>query len=325
MRQYKIIKNVDHAQIGHLYEHIFCNALEEFCKNKGLYAYLDYNVTARAFFFGLVEISFDMYSPRAEAEKDNIVSFEPTFTKDAINCALIQIMAEKHADIKAIDVDIVMEKLAQYQATPWRSFSALGVQDAARHKRSRAGLELKRRSSRQFMTLRADVMIDMAFANKDKKRYWPLFYVVASMLIANLEDNIPVKLRCYSSTNFRKYSSKSLKETALFTVDRRQATGLTTEITVTQELVSGMLEQGCIERLADWLQQVTYEIPYASPNWQVLYDASALIVSDAGWHEIGTQQNIEDVLRRMTIHFSLGTTRDYLAIASLFENSKGRS
>jgi hypothetical protein len=258
-----------------------------------------------------------LYTPEAESQEEAIRAFEPELSDDTINGALIQILAEKHVDIKSIDRAVVLHKLREYQSTPWRSFNDMDVKDAANHKRTRRGLELMPRDRRHFMILRQDITLDATFANRDKLTYWPLFFVVSSFLIKNLQEDIPSQLYCYSYDDFGRYSPQSVKETNLYKVDKRQTSTVTSEVYVAQNFVKRMLADGCMAKLADFLQSTDSSAPYSSPNAEELYRKAAILIGAAGWCRIGNEENIKHTLKHMSISFSLGKTKDSLDLASL--------
>lgn len=317
MKRLKLMKPVDHAQLGHLYEHLFCTGLVENFRGKGLYAYLDYFISARAYYCGIVEVNLELYTAGAKSLADAIPLLEPDFTDNAVNGALIQILAEKRAVVKHLDPQIVLKKLRQYQATPWQPFDDLAVRNAADHKKSRRGLELVKRNDRHFMILRQDIILDTSFANRDKLTYWPLFYVLSTFLNKNLQEDIPDNLYCYTYDDFGRYLPQLVKETNLYRVDKRQASKLTDEIEVTKDLVEKMINDGCLARLASFLQSTSSSVSFSSPDSEELYQRAALLIGAAGWRQVGSEENIRDTMEHMSITFSLSKTKESLNLAEV--------
>jgi hypothetical protein len=317
MQRIKLMKPVDHAQLGHLYEHLFCTSLVDYLREKGLYAYLDYFISARAYYCGIVEVNLELYTAEAKKVADAVPALEPDFTDDAVSGALIQILAEKRADVQHADLQIVLKKLRQYQATPWQPFDDLAIRNAADHKKSRRGLELTSRNHRHFMILRQDITLDTDFANRDKLTYWPLFYVLSTFLNKNLQEDIPGNLYCYTYDDFGRYSPQLVKETNLYRVDKRQASKLTCEVEVARDLVKKMIEGDCTAKLANFLQSTSSSVPFLSPDSEELYRRAAILIGAAGWRRIGSEENISNTLKHMSITFSLGKTNDKLNLAEL--------
>lgn len=317
MKRFHLIKHADHVQIAHLYEHLFCDAVYEYFRQQKLYAYLDYDLNARTYYSGMVELRLALFSQEAQQAADGIRSLEPAMTKDAINGSLIQILAEHRADIRTLDTSIVLSKLAMYQKTPWRDYDDLVVENAADHSRRHKGLTFKRRSDKQFLILRQDIELDREFGNGNKRLYWPGFFALCSFLTLNLQDILVNGTFCYSFDTFGSYTNRGAKESNLYRVDKRQSTKLGDEIDMTKEFITEILGNGTFERFAQSIRSADSSQLGMAPNPDGLYRSTAMLVGGKGWQSIGTDKNLRDVLKHTSFSFRLGSSRGCFKVADL--------
>jgi hypothetical protein len=77
-----------------------------------------------------------------------------------------------------------------------------------------------------------------------------------------------------------------------------------------------------MQRISSFLTKSTYVLPSGAPNEIGLFEASGIIVGAAGWHQIGTEENIRAVLKHTTLQLTYGKKKQSLALVLLLENKK---
>lgn len=71
-----IVKQSKCIQLGHLYEHIFCDHLETFLHNQGVFQYVDYTLSGKTYHGGLIYIEVVFYNEHSAQYIDTINNLE---------------------------------------------------------------------------------------------------------------------------------------------------------------------------------------------------------------------------------------------------------
>lgn len=306
MKQLVLIKPTKNIQLGHLYEHLFCMSLVELFREHKLYSYLDYHFEGMTFFKGYIRIEVTLFTDVALKLEKDIVALDPEMSEDTVDGALIQILAEKYADVEYRDQTSVFNQLRELQGQPWQEIEDVTALNTSTIRRTQTGLRLKSRSETMFRILHQDLVLDTDYANKDPQTAWPLFAVVADVLAANLREAITDNFYCFSYEDTAVYSPSAVKETNRYITDRRQAEKLSDELSFSRELVHTMLTDGFVEKLSRFLLNASYELPRLAPNNTSIFERTGTLVGAKGWHEIGTEENIQQILSHTTIRYRLG-------------------
>ena len=309
MKHIIIIKPVSHIQIGHLYEHLYCNQLAEHFRNKGLFAYVDYTIDAKTYYDGYVRIEIHLYTSLALANEDDIYSLTINLDEDLISGGLLQIMAEKYVDFWSIDRVYIMKVLTEYNALPWSSLDTVSVISFKSKRKTVKGLELSPRATRNYLNLTQKIVFDTNSTSLDKNDTSALFVVIANALRANLQEEITNNSFCYSVSDSFTRKGKLLIDSNIYRVDKRQATMLTHEKETASNLLLLMKKHQFVDRLCDFLQTTDVHMLFGSPNDEEVSDKVSVLVGKTGWQKIGTKNNIIEVINHCRIEFTLGNTK----------------
>lgn len=309
MKHFIFIKPVTHVQIGHIYEHIYCHQLTQFFREKGLFAFVDYSVDGKTYYDGYVRIEVILYSSEALALENAIDTFTPVLDDDVINGAIIQIMAEKQADIQFIDIDVVRTSLQRILNSSWQPIEDLEVVNTKTLHKTHKGLRFIDVPSRNFMYLTQKIELNAQSAGLDFEIFAPLFVVVANAIRQNLQEIIATTSFCYSVDEKFNQTKQVLSDSNRYRIDKRQATALSTEIEYTKQLLDDITRNGFVERLSEYLQTAESGVQFGLPDDNEISKKIHRVVGQAGWRAIGTEDNITKILQHISISFTLGSSK----------------
>lgn len=319
MKQLTLIKPTAHIQIGHLYEHLYCIALQEFFRRHHLYAYLDYSIDAKTFDDGYIQLEVDLYTERAGELEQAIYSLPLSLTPDEIDGALLQISAEKEVDIKYLDTNIVDRALLDLHRLPWSERSDTLVSTFAWQTKTEEGLGYDSAHSSGYDSLVQSIRFTMT--NDDPAYSLALFAVISQVIATNLREVIANHCYCYSQSDSFSLEGYGAEERNIYRIDKRQADRLTNEIEVTSSFIRGAFNNRFINKLVTFLEQASAE-PFMAPDPDDILSKTGVKMSLEDWHRFGTVENIHAIIRKMSITFSLGDTVQSIGLAELLERKE---
>jgi hypothetical protein len=315
MKRITLIKTAAEIQVAHLYEHLYCEAIRALFNESNLFYYLDYSCRGTTYDSGLVHIEVDAYTPDAEQilEKTNklILSFNTT----DLERVLAQIVAEEKHYVYGDDVSKVQKALETIQNSPWQTLESLTILDVHKLRRSRKSLWMTDKPAK-IKTLSCDLVLDVDFAQKNRHLI-PIFDVVAYIIQENLARELTSHAGYYREDNPSTYTNKTAKVSQKLTAWARAIPKLTDERQITEVLVTRLFDAGIVQRISSFLMQSTYALTFEAPNETSLFEASGILVGAAGWHQIGTEENIREVLQHTTLQLVYGKEKQGFSLAAL--------
>ncbi|HWT39685.1 MAG TPA: hypothetical protein VN081_00170 [Dongiaceae bacterium] len=324
MKRFVYIKPVRHVQIGHVYEHLYYYRLVQAFREQGLFAYVDYSIDARTYYDGYVYLEVFLYNSRAQRVADLIKTIHITPDEDHINGALLQIMAEKHANIATIDDKVLLDTLQEYDISPWLPLEDLSVESFKPTRKTHRGLSFSNRSTRQFATMTQRIQLDTSSVSLDRNIAKALFIVVANTLRQNLQDAIAESSFCYSVDDTFTMKRGALVDINTYRIDKRQATELTTEAETAQEFITEVEKYNLIQSIVDFLGSASIDKHLSMPSEQEVMDKVGIVVGEKGWHAISTRQDIQQLLRHTTIEFRLGKMKQTIRFSTLLTDTNAK-
>ena len=314
MQRLVIIKTSNNPDLAHVYEHLFCYAIEKYLINHRLISYIDYFYDARTYLDGLIHISLHLYSKDAVAHADHIVRLDPSFDEDTVNIALLEIMAEKQMEVSG-DIAELMRLLKELHKSPWLPIDEVGVLDVRSNKLSPRAIKLHSVPADNFKMMKCEITL----SNKELKRplnyVQPLFSVLAEAISNNLTDMLARDYAYFGYDVTDSYDSHAMSYTKYYRVHQEQIDGLSTEAEDCEAMMATLLSNGLIKKTHAYLTRANFSLPLEAPDALAFYEKSGLLVGGQGWRDIATTENIEIVLQSMSISLSLGRTRKPIKIA----------
>ncbi len=306
MKKLLLIKLTKNVQLGHLYEHLFCIALVRLFREHKLYAYLDYYLEGVTFYKGYIRIEITLFTDGAVKLIPKIESLRVDMSDENVNGALIQVLAEKMADVSILNKKTTDRLLKELDEQPWITGSELSSVNVREVRTSHAGFRLEDRAVNMFRTLTQELVLGTSLVHTAPETYMPLFAVVADVLGANLREALPDHYFSFTYDDDATYTKQVAIERNFYRVDRRQTDALTDEAEFAREFARTMINDGLIAKLASFLQNANYTVAFAAPNDQSIYERTGYLVGSEGWKVVGTEQNVRAVLEHITVRYRLG-------------------
>ncbi len=320
MKRITLIKTAAEIQVAHIYEHLYCEAIRTLFKESNLFYYLDYSCRGTTYDNGLVHIEIDAYNPDAEKMLEKTRELILSFNKADLERALAQIVAEGKHYVQGSDVSTVQKALEAIQSNPWQTLESLELLDVQKLRRSRRTLWMTDKPAK-IKTLHCDFILDVGLAQKNRHLI-PIFDVVAYIVQENLARELTKQAGYYREDNPSTYTNKTAKVSQKLTAWTRVIPELTNERQITKVFITHLLDAGIVQRINNFLAQGSYTLPFEAPNEISLFEASNILVGAAGWHQIGTEEGIREVLQHTSIQLTYGKEKQTFALAPLLHNKK---
>lgn len=90
-----IIKQNNSHQVAHLYEHLFCMAVEDLFYHKHLFPYVDYQLSSQMLRGGIIYVNITLHTSEAKQLIDKLPELTIPLNDRSIHTAIIQIISEK--------------------------------------------------------------------------------------------------------------------------------------------------------------------------------------------------------------------------------------
>lgn len=308
MQRLAIIKTSDNLDLAHVYEHLFCYAIENHFIHHKLISYIDYFYDARTYPNGLVHISLHLYSKDALAHAGHIAHLEPSFDEDTVNIALLEIMAEKQMEVSG-DIKELIRLLKELHKSPWLPIDEVGILDVRSSKLSPKAIKLHSVPTDNFKTMKCEIALSNENLKLPSIYAQPLFNVLAETISNNLTDMLARDYAYFGYETVNLHEESAVSFTRCYRVHQEQIDSLTTEVEDCEAMVATLLSNGLIEKTHAYLTRANFSLPLEAPDALAFYEKSELLVGGQGWRDIATTENIETVLQSMSISLSLGRTR----------------
>jgi hypothetical protein len=303
MKRLTLIKLCNDPKLAHLYEHIYCYEIEHILGTHGLLSYLDYHYDARTYQGGFIHIPMFLFTKEADKMYDLLRDVNPEFDVGSVADAMAEIAAEQQIRIVA-DIDKVQAALRELHSEPWQDIETIANIDISSIRRTSQLLEYTYDAPvRDFKTLTVNIALrqnDLI----DSSVSYPLFYILAESLSNNLTQLLARKFGYYGSESVFNYNNKGIKHVRKYKVLASRTSKLTTEQSDCRNWILEMLKAGYVRKVADYLQDASYEISLRAPNELAFYEVSDMMVGAQGWRDLGDEEKVRNILRHMQISLS---------------------
>lgn len=309
MKRLVLIKSHTNPVIAHIYEHIFCYALEEFFLKNHMFTYIDYSYGAVTYRSGLIHITINLFTTEAQKISDEIRSITPSFDEDTVSVAILEIMAEKQIKIDG-DYQKLEGQLRKLHQLNWDEVNEVGFRDDIKRKRSHGVADEYDASGSDFREMKITADLNSVTVNSPRETSLPLFHIIAEAILNNLSDLLA---RDYAYHGYESYTTNyTASKTAMtrkYRVHKKQIDRLTTEIEDSEQLIDDMLEHGFIDKVIDYLSSVSYSAPLKAPDEMSLYEQSGILIGAKGWATLADEKLIKAVMNNLSITFQLGKNK----------------
>lgn len=311
MKYLYFFKTTSHAQVGHVYEHVYSMRLNEYLQGQGLFAYLDYDFEAKTFYSGVIIFSVKAYSPSAETALPALLRLDGSIETDEVNAALLQIFAEKRADIGLSLESEIKKELEILSKSSWQRVDTLEEIIKSVTPAKNPILELAPRDQEHFKELRQIISINFDDSQKARTDELLVFTLLSHVISENLKDLIADSVYCFTDNDSFRVEAGYACDENVYIIDDRQAVELTTEIEEAGKFIRKMKSDDFAGRFKKYLSNASAE-PYSSPSIETILGKTNLLVGPSVWRRLADEQLIVETLNKMTVEFRLGGTKNSL-------------
>lgn len=313
MKTITLFKRIDDIQLGHLYEHIYCAHLADYFRENGLFAYLDYHLDGKTYYHGAVVMTLNLYTKEALSHEKALETLKISFDDEVIAAGLLQIFAEKYADVDTYDIDKTISELTKLHQTAWQTVTPKSNQDLKVSHFPLPSFTLRARSERQFGIIQQSVTVSSAYIHENRSQRLPLFIILSKAIRSSLQEDIANTSFCYSYEDQFITTNDSYKDINKYRIDKRENRKLSSEINTVNQLLDAMKAHDFSRRFASTLQSLTANSALAHPSGDEIMDKSGIIIGYKSWQSIATQPNIDEMLSQIKIEFKYGTERQQVS------------
>lgn len=290
-------KPVQDLAVGHLYEHIYCDAFTEYLRSNNLFSYVDYYLNAKTYHEGYVVLEIDVYNDDALELIELFIKTPISINSDLINGGLLQIMAEFTSDIKYMNEDLLDSRLEEYSKSSWKKGH---IEMPNNWKVLEPAIEYDNADESIFGIIEQTITVRSI---ELPSGLWPLYLVVSKALRNNLIEDITANAFCFSYADVFNVTKGSLADTNFYRVDKRQASAITIEREISSNLLRQVAGNGFTERLGASLRNAK-EGSFDYPVTDEVKAKMDIDITGNVWGQIATDENIRRIIELVHIDFA---------------------
>lgn len=304
-----LVKQTNMIQLGHLYEHLYCGYLEQFFFSHKVYPYLDYKLTGRTYYGGVIYIECIFYTEKAAVLADQISTITPDFSEDSIYTHFSQIIAEHHKPFSGLGIEKITEELMALQNKPWEPIDSYQYTDF-KSLRTKTG-PVYIAEGKEWNPKKVHTTLSLSMSGEANNRaLLPLFRQLTLFINASLQSAIPFAFGYFSHDDTFTVKPRQATFTNTYYVDKDQDVYLEEVGNTVMELIRNVLAQDTLERFLNEFQTISYkDRPFSAPDIGATYEETLFLVGAKGWREIATHQNIHNILNHMSVSVRHGSNR----------------
>lgn len=315
MKRIVLIKTTNSTGLGHVYEHLYCRALFAYLSNQGLIYYIDYSMEGVTYINGLIDVAIDLFSSKAKGLADKLKNVPMTIDETSLEIALSQVVAEEQRKVWGVKKDKLLLLLSRLHSEPWRTMDDIDII----HLPSKANI------GRDFYYIDSRVRPRILNCNLVAESGWsckypdlvPLFEIVSHAILENVARELASQFGYYREDNPSSHTKNSACSSQKLTTWTSYRSELTNELEVAKTNVEGLLKQGFISRMSDYLCGLRSDDPIKAPDELRIFESTHTIVGYNGWRKIGTEANIKIVLEHSTLFLKFGSTKQHILLTDI--------
>lgn len=313
MKRLTLVKTTNNPNVAHLYEHIFCYALNKFFRNHNLFSYVDYHYDAKTYSEGFIHLNILLFTQESEVLADELGKLELSLDNESISIAIFEIMAEKKIVLYP-NFDKLEKLLLQIDAQPWQPIADLAIHSPSSNERTSAVLEKGDTKTSDFKTMR----IVASLKKNDEERYTQaLFIILSNALLNNITDTLADRFACFGYAQTVANDDSNIKLTREYRVYAKIARTHTEYISACEDVIASMLEYGVKHKLAQYLQNSSYSVAFNAPDELAIYEDTGLLIGGEGWRQLVSDgKYMKYALDNLEIAMSLGGKTSPIQIGS---------
>jgi len=322
-----LIKQHNSHQVAHLYEHLFCMAIDDFFYENKLFPYVDYGYTAKTI-YGVFYFAIDLHTEKAKKLEGSIQRLKISLEKAALHAAIIQLGSEMECNLGVIGEStpnwkVVWEELLIIEGKPWRNIKDVDIIDPRTAKLVPGSIYiLKNKTLLPVRKVNVTFALDKEFVDGHKDLL-PLYHEIGEMMAENVRANLYRGVGFYSMGITRSPKNQALKLIHAFHISEAYPLKMSLVSESIEESLFGLYQFGAFQRLMTQLRNVSHSDPNKIfPGVNHIFEQTGLITGEKGWRRIATEDNCEMILSHMKVSIEADASSISLDIATTFKLDK---
>jgi hypothetical protein len=319
-----LIKQHNSHQVAHLYEHLFVMAVDDFFFKKKLFAYLDYEYTARTI-YGVLYFAIDLHTEEAKKFEGDIHSLEIPLKDTAIHTAIIQLGSELKHNLGVVgkdtaDLNAIREELLAIEKKPWQSIKDVSTIDPRVAKLVPGSLYIPQdKTILPVRKVNVTFALDKEFADGHKELL-PLYNEINELMSENMRTDLYYLFGFYSMGKTRWPKDKAFKLIHAFHISETYPLNFSLVGDAVEDSLLDLYECKAFQRLITQLHDADHSKPdKIFPGVNYTFKQTGLIVGEKGWQRIATDENCDKILSHMKVTISTGRSRVSLNVTSTLD------
>lgn len=309
MQQLILVKQSRNIALAHLYEHIFCMHADQFLQSHGFFQFIDYHSRGFVYDSGIVLYDLEVYSPSITHLVKEIPFLTPKFDQKSVSTAATQLLAECEEPFVNTDTRDVTSALSALQSQPWQNIDELGIIDTKGTRRVSHPFYVAEGDSLPARRLVASIHIDPMFIEAHRQLL-PLFRGLAGTILFNGEDVVIARSGYYSDDVVYKSTKQQTYRATIYKIahgNEKKIVNLEADIIDYQKTVTSLRRHKAFERVVKSLQANSYSYnAVGSVGFDANFEDTGVLIGSKGWREIATMENVELLLKHMSIEVKFG-------------------
>jgi len=320
-----LIKQHNSQQVAHLYEHLFCMAVDGFFYEASLYPYLDYDISARVFPGGLIYADIALHTPDAKALKDKVTSISIALDDRSLNAATIQLMSELEQSLgvtgdKAPDFDAVRKELGVIDSSPWNDIDEVDLIDSRSIRLVAGSIYLtKEKKEMPARRVRVSFSLSQGFADAHLDLL-PVFWLLARLMSANVLAALYSRDGFYGKGISHTPKGRTTRLIHDFNIVPHYPLDLKAVLATIEDALLDLHDTGAFTRLIADLHSISHgNSNHIFPDPEYMFNRTGLLLGTKGWNRIATDENCNLILSHMKVTVSTGRNRASVKVGQVLD------
>lgn len=306
-----LIKQYPAIQLAHLYEHLFCRAVDKLFYDRGLFPYLDYSLTGNIHQTGIIFIKLETYTAEATDLSHAVDSIKLSLTAESLSLAASQLIAENEFAYITSGIDEVRRHLKILDGITWREIDSITSIDTRGIKRLSRPFYIDINHPLPAKKLSLVVAVD-GYTDHNFGKLLPLIRLLSFLISDTYETVLSDKYGLYPIDGEFSNSPTLTGYKSLFNIPDGHSINKNEVLETVSEVIKYISINKGFERFAEVLKDISYKhASKVAPNALYNLTDTRILMGSRGWQEIASKSNIEMILNSLTL--SARTGRDRVA------------
>jgi hypothetical protein len=303
-----LIKQCNSIQLAHLYEHLFCTAIDDLFYDNGLFPYLDYLLVGHTFHRGVVYIDLALYTDQAKELAKKVSALRIDLRQDSILIATTQLIAEKERPFGSAGLDAVKQALMKLHEQPWQDIDDLDIIDTKRVRRRHDVFYIAKGKPMPARKLTVTVSLDPDFAASHRELL-PFFRQLSTLIAESFQADLAIIYGYYNTEVTTKNTRRAVSLSSVMKVAYGAKMDVADVLETVLNTVSDHQKYNAYTRLATELRTASHSAPaHLMPDPELMLKRTLVLIGAKGWKKTATEENCNLLLQHMTIEVKCGRT-----------------